>query len=90
MPILAVRVTPRSSKPGIRGWKSAADGRGELDVHVAAAPADGAANDAVIALLANALGFSRSELSILSGSTSRHKRIAIPCELAEARRRLGG
>jgi len=85
---LAVRVTPRSSKPGIRGWRTSADGREELEVHVAAAPADGAANEAVIALLAKALGISRSELSILSGTTSRHKRVAIPFDLAEARGRL--
>jgi len=41
-------------------------------------------------LLAKALGISRSELSIISGQTSRHKRIAIPFELDEARRRLSG
>jgi len=41
-------------------------------------------------LLAKALGISRSELSIISGETSRHKRIAIPFELDEARRRLSG
>jgi uncharacterized protein YggU (UPF0235/DUF167 family) len=89
MPTLAVRVTPRSSNPGIRGWRIEAAGREELEVHVAAAPAGGAANEALIVLLANALGFSRSELSILSGAGGRHKRIAIPCEVAEARRRLG-
>jgi uncharacterized protein YggU (UPF0235/DUF167 family) len=42
----------------------------------------------VIGLLAEALGVSRSELSILSGTTSRHKRVAIPFEADEARRRL--
>jgi uncharacterized protein (TIGR00251 family) len=88
--ILAVRVTPRSSKPGISGWRTGADGREELEIRVAEAPADGAANDAVVKLLAKALGLSRSELSIISGSTSRHKRIAIPFGLGEARRRLGG
>jgi len=87
--VVAIRVTPRSSKPGIRGWRTGADNRDELEVHVAAAPTDGAANEAVIALLAKALGFSRSELSILSGATSRHKRVAIPCDLSEARGRLG-
>jgi len=88
--ILAVRVTPRSAKPGIAGWRAGADGREELEIRVAEPPADGAANDAVVKLLAKALGLSRSELSIISGSTSRHKRIAIPFGLEEARRRLGG
>jgi len=88
--ILAVRVTPRSSRPGLGGWRTGADGREELEIRVAEPPADGAANDAVVKLLAKALGISRSELSIISGSTSRHKRIATPFELEEVRRRLGG
>ena len=87
---LAVRVTPRSAKPGIGGWRAGADGREELEVRVAAAPTDGAANDAVVKLLAKALGVSRSELTIISGAASRHKRVAVPCDAAEARRRLGG
>jgi hypothetical protein len=86
--MLAVRVTPRSAKPGIGGWRTDADGRDELEVRVAEAPADGAANDAVIRLLAKALGISRSELAIISGATSRHKRVAIPFDVAEARGRL--
>ena len=87
---LAIRVTPRSAKPGIGGWRAGADGREELEVRVAEAPADGAANDAVVKLLAKALGISRSELSIISGHASRHKRVAIPFEADEARRRFGG
>jgi uncharacterized protein (TIGR00251 family) len=86
--VLAVRVTPRSAKPGIGAWRVGADGREELEVRVAAAPADGAANEAVVTLLAKALGVTRSELSIISGAASRHKRVAIPFEVAEARGRL--
>jgi len=86
--VLPIRVTPRSAKPGIGGWREGADGREELDVKVAEAPTDRAANDAVVKLLAKALGVSRSELSIISGATSRHKRIAIPFDVAEARGRL--
>jgi len=86
---LAVRVTPRSAKPGIGGWRAGADGREELEVRVAEAPTDGAANGAVVKLLAKALKVSRSELAIISGAASRHKRIAIPFDLAEARGRLG-
>ena len=88
--LLPIRVTPRSARPGIGGWRQGADGREELEVRVAEAPADGAANDAVIRLLAKAFGVSRSELSIISGQTSRHKRVAIPFEVEDARRRLGG
>jgi uncharacterized protein len=88
--ILAVRVTPRSAKPGIGAWRDGGDGREELEIRVAEAPTDGAANAAVVKLLAKALGASRSELSIISGETSRHKRIAIPCDADQARRLLGG
>jgi len=88
--ILAVRVTPRSDRPGIGGWRSGADGREELEVRVAEAPADGAANDAVVKLLAQAFGISRAQVAIVSGHASRHKRIAIPFDGQETRRRLGG
>jgi uncharacterized protein (TIGR00251 family) len=88
--VIAVRVVPRSARPGIGGWRAGADGREELEVKVAQAPADGAANEAVVKLLANALGIRRSELTIVSGTASRHKRIAIPFDLAEARGRLSG
>jgi uncharacterized protein (TIGR00251 family) len=85
---LALRVTPRSAKPGIGGWRAGADGREELEVRVAAAPADGAANDELLKLLSKALGVSRSELTIISGETSRHKRIATPFDAGELQRRL--
>ena len=87
--ILAIRVTPRSARPGIGSWRIGHDGREELEVRVAEAPADGAANDAVVKLLAKALGTSRSEVSIISGAASRHKRVAVPCDTDEIRRRLG-
>jgi uncharacterized protein len=87
--ILPIRVTARSARPGIGGWRAGADGREELEVRVAQAPADGAANDAVIRLLARALGVSRSELAIVAGANARHKRIATPFETPELRRRLG-
>ena len=87
--LLAIRVTPRSAKPGIAGWREGADGREELEVRVAEAPAGGAANEAVVKLLAAALGIRLAEVKLASGATSRHKRLAIPFDLAEARRRLG-
>jgi hypothetical protein len=87
--VVAVRVKPRSAKPGIGRWREGPDRRQELEIRVAQAPADGAANEAVLTLLAKALGVSRSELSIISGGASRHKRIAIPFDLADARGRIG-
>ena len=86
--LLPVRVTTRSAKPGIGGWRTGADGREELEVRVSQAPTDGSANEAVVKLLAGALGLSRAEVRIASGATSRHKRIAVPFDLEETRRRL--
>ena len=88
--LLAINVTARSAKPGIAGWREGVDGRDELEVRVAEVPADGAANDAVVKLLAKALGVSRAEVKIVSGAASRHKRVAVPFEVEEARRRIGG
>jgi uncharacterized protein (TIGR00251 family) len=87
--IVAVRVTPRSAKPGIGGWRAGADGREELEIRVAEAPSDGAANEAVIRLLAKALGISRSQVAITSGHASRHKRVEVPFDAQELRRRIG-
>lgn len=65
-------------------------GRPVLKLRVAAAAADGAANAAVIALLAKALGKPRSALTILRGETARVKQIEIEgLDEAEAWRRLG-
>lgn len=83
--ILGVRVTPRSSKPGIGEWKVDPGGRPFLELRVAAAPADGAANEEVIKLLAKALGVPKSSVSIVSGETSRLKRLELPLEEAEIR-----
>jgi uncharacterized protein YggU (UPF0235/DUF167 family) len=44
---------------------------------------------AVIKLLAKALGVPRSEVEIVSGHASRHKRIAVPLDADEVRGRLG-
>ena len=86
--VIAVRVTPRSSKPGIGGWCTGADGREELEVKVSAAPTDGEANAALIKLLAKELDVPKGSIEIVSGETSRHKRVALPIAEAELRARF--
>ena len=88
MGMLAVRVTPRSARPGIDEWRTDPGGRAFLEVRVAAAPTDGAANEEVIKLLAKALGLPKSSLSIVSGQSARLKRIELPLDEAEIRTRL--
>jgi hypothetical protein len=87
--VIAIRVRPRSAKPGLGQWCTDGAGREALEVRVSEAPTEGSANEAVVKLLSKALGISRSEVTIISGRTSRNKRVAIPLGLEEARARLG-
>jgi uncharacterized protein len=69
---IRVRVTPRGGRDGIDG---VADGL--LRIRVAAAPADGAANDATVRLLAATLGTAPTNIRVLSGHAARLKLIGI-------------
>ncbi|MEO8618076.1 MAG: DUF167 domain-containing protein [Sphingomicrobium sp.] len=86
--ILAIRVTTRSSNPGVGPWRNDAEGRLALEVRVTAAPTDGSANAAVIALLAKSIRISKSAITIVAGASSRQKRLSIDLEDAELERRL--
>jgi uncharacterized protein len=68
----AVRVIPRAGRTAISGVRGQA-----LLIRLAAAPADGAANDALIELLAGLLDRPRRDVSIVAGHTSRDKRLAV-------------
>ena len=70
--MLAVRVTPRSRRTAA---EEAADGT--VAVHVTAPPADGAANAAVRAVLAEALGIAPTRLTLVSGAGGRLKRFRV-------------
>jgi len=70
--LLAVKVQPRASKNEIGGAMGA-----ELKVKVTAPPVDSAANEAVLRLLADALGCPRGSVQLVRGNTSRHKQVLI-------------
>jgi len=72
-----VRVTPRGGRDAVDGWTADADGRPLLKLRVSAAPSDGAANAAVIELVAKALRIPRSAVRIAAGETARIKRLEI-------------
>ncbi len=64
---------------------------GAILIRLAAPPVDGAANDALIAFLAEALAVPRRNISIVSGGKSRDKRVAVDgLDEAAARARLLG
>ncbi len=67
-----VRVIPRSRKSAVDGVR---DDR--LLVRLAAPPVEGAANEALVALLAGMLKVPRRAVRIVSGEHGRHKRVAI-------------
>lgn len=68
----AVHVQPRAKKPGIDGTHGDA-----LRVRVQAPPVDGAANDAVIAVIADALGVPRRAVHIAAGLSGRQKLVDV-------------
>jgi uncharacterized protein (TIGR00251 family) len=77
-----LKVTPKSKREQIGGLLDEPDGGplGEgrtLKVSVTAAPEDGKANAAVIALLAKEWGVAKSAISVVSGATDRRKLVEI-------------
>ena len=68
---IALRVTPNAKADAIRIES------GQLKVRVSVVPEDGKANKAVIALLAKALGVSKSSVTIVRGETARDKLVQI-------------
>ena len=75
--LLDVRVTPKSAASRLAGLHTAADGQVSLAVKVTAPPDKGKANAAVIAVLAEAFGQPKSNLSLASGETGRRKTVHI-------------
>lgn len=69
----AVRLTPKGGRDAIEGWVEGADGKRYLKARVAAPPEDGKANEALVRLLAKALGSAKSKVRIVSGASSRMK-----------------
>lgn len=69
---IKVRVQPKSSRNQVDGFQD-----GALRVRVTAAPTEGQANAAVIAILAKTLGVSKSRLEIIRGYSSRDKVVSV-------------
>lgn len=65
-------VQPRASRNKVVGLQGE-----ELKVALTAPPVDGAANKACCVFLAKLLGLPRSSVKLVSGETSRHKRLLL-------------
>jgi uncharacterized protein (TIGR00251 family) len=68
----AVHVQPRAKKPGIDGTHGDA-----LRIRVQAPPVEGAANDAVVRVIAAALGVPARTVHIAVGQSSRQKLVDV-------------
>nr|WP_245443590.1 DUF167 family protein [Labrys okinawensis] len=75
--LVAMRLTPRGGKDVLGSVETLSDGRAVLTVKVRAVPADGEANQALVKLVAKALGVAASRVSITQGATSRTKMVQV-------------
>lgn len=80
-----VKVVPRASFEKIDGAAA-----GDLKVHICAPPVQGAANKALVRLVAKALKIPKTSLKVVSGQKARRKRLMVQgLEPVEITRRLG-
>lgn len=70
-----VHAYPKSPKNAVEGWVVDASGQHWLKVRITAPPEDGKANTALVKFLAREWGVPARALSIVSGETSRYKRL---------------
>jgi hypothetical protein len=85
--VVRVRLQPRSSRDEIDGVGQRG-GEAVLKARVRALPEDGAANEALLRLLADWIGVPKTALSLASGGKSRDKSIAIAGDVGDIERRL--
>ena len=83
---VAVRVAPRASRDGIVGVHD-----GALKVALTAPPVEGAANEALVRLLAKELGVAKGDVRVVQGDRSRDKVVQVAgVDEARVRALVGG
>ncbi len=85
---LSVRLQPGASAERIIGLITDADGGVALKVAVTAPPAEGRANDALLRLLAKAMGLPKRDLSLTRGAADRRKLVHVAGDAARLMPRL--
>jgi len=73
---VAVKVQPKSRRPGVQGRVAGLDGV-LLRIGVSEAAEDGRANKAACAILAEAIGLPASAVAVHMGATSRQKTLHV-------------
>jgi hypothetical protein len=83
--VITVRVIPRAARSGLAGTRGDA-----ILVRLQAPPVEGAANEALVEVLAGALQVPKRAVSIVAGDRSRQKRVkVVGIDAATAAARLG-
>lgn len=77
--VLTLHIQPGAKRTECAGLHGEA-----LKIRLAAPPVDGKANEALIAFLSKALGVPKSRVDLISGETSRAKRVRVAGVDAEA------
>jgi uncharacterized protein YggU (UPF0235/DUF167 family) len=75
--LVTVRLTPKGGRDAIEGTQQLADGGTVLKARVRAAPSEGAANAALMRLIAQALDVAPREVSLVGGASARIKRLKV-------------
>ena len=70
--LLPVHAQPRSRRNAVVGVQA-----GRLKVAVTAAPEKGKANEAIVRVLADALGIKASQIELAGGASARHKKFRV-------------
>ena len=82
--VIQVKATPNASRDELQGWLG-----DHLKIRIQAPPSDGKANERLCAFLAETLALPKNAVTLLSGASSRQKRVTVlGLSLEEAKRRL--
>jgi uncharacterized protein (TIGR00251 family) len=74
---LTVRLTPRGGRDALGSVRRDQAGRAQLLARVSSPPVEGAANAALVKLVAKTLGVPKSAVTLASGQTARIKTLEI-------------
>lgn len=85
---LMVRLTPRGGRDALGGARADTAGRAQLLARVGSPPVEGAANAALVKLIARTLGVPKSAVTLVSGETARVKTLEIAGDPAALERVL--
>jgi len=85
---LIVRLTPRAGRDALGGTREDEAGRAQFRARVTSQPIDGAANAALIKLVAKSLQVPKSAITLTAGKTARVKTLEIEGDPAALERAL--